>query len=284
MYVAKRAPGGAAVYADQDDQDGADELALIADLRRGLDHDELTVAYQPIVGMKSSEVTCLEALARWRHPKRGMVARLEFVPLAERTGLVGPLFVRVLETSLQQCRAWHDQGCSLEAVVNLSVRNLLDPELPRVVAHRLEAANARPEGLALEVTETMVMADPVRAIRALEQLVSLGVRLVIDDFGVGYSSLSYLDQLPAQSVKIDRSFISRVTRDRNKESIGSLVIELAHYLGMSVVAEGVEDRATSNALIALHCDAAQGHFVARPMGAEAIVAWMARGNTSTSGT
>ena len=234
--------------------------------------------YQPIVEMESRKATRVEALARWRHRERGLVPPAEFVPLAERSGLVRSLFEHVLVTTLTQCHAWSLAGVPLQGTVNLSVRNLLDPELVATVARSLERTGARPELLGLEITESTLMADPDRGLRALESLRAIGVQLAIDDFGVGYSSLSYLQRLPAYALKIDRSFVSRLTKDKNSESIVKLIIELGHSLGMKVIAEGIEDRKTWDVLADLHCDDAQGYFVARPMVGAAIPVWLAHGN------
>ena len=164
------------------------------------------------------------------------------------------------------------------------MRNLLDPELIETVARSIERTRTKPELIGLEITETMLMADPDRALRAVEGLRDLGVQLAIDDFGVGYSSLAYLQRLPAYAVKIDRSFVSRMTRDRSSESIVKLIIELGHSLGMKVIAEGIEDRETWDALVALRCDDAQGYFVAKPMVSTAIPAWLAQGHRTTTAT
>lgn len=282
MYSAKRSSEGFAVYEQAADDEGSNQLALIAQLRHGLSHDEVTVMYQPIITMASLAVTRVEALARWRHRVRGLVPPAEFIPLAERSGLVRPLFEHVLTTTLRQCQAWQTLGLPLQGAVNLSMRNLLDLELVPMVARAIERTGARPELVGLEITESMLMADPLRAMRAVEGLRSLGVQLAIDDFGVGYSSLAYLQRLPAYAVKIDRSFVSHMTHDRSSESIVKLIIELGHSLGMKVVAEGIEDRATWDALVGLRCDAAQGYYMARPMVAKAIPTWLAKGHETTT--
>ena len=278
MYAAKRSAQGAAVYAENAEDEGSNRLAMMAELRHGLTHDEVNVMYQPIVEMESRKATRVEALARWRHRERGLVPPAEFVPLAERSGLVRSLFEHVLVTTLTQCHAWSLAGVPLQGTVNLSVRNLLDPELVATVARSLERTGARPELLGLEITESTLMADPDRGLRALESLRAIGVQLAIDDFGVGYSSLSYLQRLPAYALKIDRSFVSRLTKDKNSESIVKLIIELGHSLGMKVIAEGIEDRKTWDVLADLRCDDAQGYFVARPMVGAAIPVWLAHGN------
>ena len=282
MYVAKRTPGGSAVYAEQEDPEGSDQLALMAELRHTLEADELNVVYQPIVGFTNSEVMRVEALARWRHPSRGLVAPGEFIPLAERSGLVKSLFSRVLAMTLAQCAEWKRNNVPLQAAVNLSIRNLLDPDLPRMVGRALERANIPAEWLAFEITETMLMAEPNRVLRTLAELRDLGVQVAIDDFGVGYSSLAYLQRLPAYAVKIDRSFIGRMTRDRGSAEIVKVITNLGHALGMKVVAEGIEDQATYDACAAVGCDSAQGFFVGRPMVATAIPAWLAQGHRTTT--
>jgi diguanylate cyclase (GGDEF)-like protein/PAS domain S-box-containing protein len=278
MYVAKNTPGGSAVYAEQADAEGSNQLALVSELRQTLEADQLQVVYQPIVGFNDSEVVRVEALARWRHPERGLIAPGEFIPLAERSGLVKSLFSRVLASTLAQCAEWKRANLPLQAAVNLSIRNLLDPDLPRVVGQALERAGIPPGWLAFEITESMLMAEPNRVLRTLAELRDLGVQLAIDDFGVGYSSLAYLQRLPAYAVKIDRSFVSRMTRDRGSAEIVKLITNLGHALGMKVVAEGIEDQATYDACASVGCDSAQGFFVGRPMVATAIPAWLAMGH------
>ncbi len=184
--------------------------------------------------------------------------------------------------TLAQCAEWKQANVPLQAAVNLSIRNLLDPELPRIVELALERAKIPPEWLAFEITETMLMAEPNRVLRTLAELRDLGVQVAIDDFGVGYSSLAYLQRLPAYAVKIDRSFVGRMTRDRGSAEIVKLITNLGHALGMKVVAEGIEDQATYDACAAAGCDSAQGFFVGRPMVATAIPAWLARGHRTTT--
>jgi diguanylate cyclase (GGDEF)-like protein/PAS domain S-box-containing protein len=282
MYVAKRTPGGSAVYAEEADPEISNQLALVSELRHTLETDQLQVVYQPIVGFTEGEMMRVEALARWRHPERGLVAPGEFIPLAERSGLVKSLFSRVLAMTLAQCAAWRQANLPLQAAVNLSIRNLLDPDLPRIVGQALERAGIPPAWLAFEITETMLMAEPNRVLRTLAELRDLGVQVAIDDFGVGYSSLAYLQRLPAYAVKIDRSFVGRMTRDRGSAEIVKLITNLGHALGMKVVAEGIEDQATYDACAAVGCDSAQGFFVGRPMVATAIPAWLAQGHHTTT--
>jgi diguanylate cyclase (GGDEF)-like protein/PAS domain S-box-containing protein len=282
MYVAKTTPGGSAVYAEPQDPEGSNQLALMAELRQTLEADQLQVVYQPIVGFGEGQIIGVEALARWRHPERGLIAPAEFIPLAERSGLVKSLFSRVLATTLAQCVAWKQVNLPVQAAVNLSIRNLLDPDLPRVVSQALERSGIAAEWLVFEITESMLMAEPNRVLRTLADLRDLGVQFAIDDFGVGYSSLAYLQRLPAYAVKIDRSFVGRMTRDRGSAEIVKLITNLGHALGMKVVAEGIEDQATYDACAAVGCDSAQGFFVGRPMVATAIPAWLALGHRTTT--
>ena len=282
MYVAKTTPGGAAVYAEQQDPEGSNQLAMMAELRHTLETDQLQVVYQPIVGFVEGEAMRVEVLARWRHPERGLIAPGEFIPLAERSGLVKSLFSRVLAMTLAQCAEWKLANLPVQAAVNLSIRNLLDPELPRVIDQALERAGIPPEWLAFEITESMLMAEPNRVLRTLAELRDIGVQFAIDDFGVGYSSLAYLQRLPAYAVKIDRSFVGRMTRDRGSAEIVKVITNLGHALGMKVIAEGIEDQATYDACAAVGCDSAQGFFVGRPMVATAIPAWLALGHRSTT--
>ena len=282
MYQAKRSASGVAVYSGAVELEGTDQLALVADLRRTLDRHELDVVYQPIVSLQTGTPIGVEALARWRHPERGPVDPARFIPLAERTGLVRPLFATVLAKTIAQAAAWRAERLFLQVAVNLSIGNLLDPELTTTVGDALRHGGAGPESLALEITESMLMADPERAMTTLGSLQRLGVQLAIDDFGVGYSSLAYLQKLPAYGVKIDRTFVDRMTKDHGSAEIVKLIIQLGHSLGMTVTAEGVENRPTWEALSALHCDAAQGYFVARPMVGEAIVSWMGRDHATKS--
>ena len=280
--VAKRTPVHRLV-CEQQDPEGSNQLALMAELRQTLETDQLQVVYQPIVGFNKSEVMRVEALARWRHPTRGLIAPGEFIPLAERSGLMKSLFSRVLAATLAQCAEWKQANVPLQAAVNLSIRNLLDPELPRVVSLALERAGIPPGWLAFEITETMLMAEPNRVLRTLAELRDLGVQFAIDDFGVGYSSLAYLQRLPAYAVKIDRSFVGRMTRDRGSAEIVKLITNLGHELGMKVVAEG--HRGSGHVRRVRRSGRVRqraGVLRRRPMVATAIPAWLAQDHRTTT--
>jgi EAL domain-containing protein (putative c-di-GMP-specific phosphodiesterase class I) len=215
----------------------------------------------------------VEALARWQHPHRGLIPPDEFVPLAEQTGLIKPLTLGVITAALRQLQIWHRDGLRLTMAVNLSARNLQDPQLPDQVAELLQNAGASPEHLELEITESTIMADPARALDILTRLNRMGLVLTIDDFGTGYSSLGYLKRLPVSAIKIDKSFVRNMAEDDNDAVIVRSTIELAHNLGLTVVAEGVETQYLLDRLAALGCDAAQGYYMSRPMPADALTRW-----------
>ena len=231
--------------------------------------------YQPIVELATGRAAYAEALARWRHPTRGLVPPSEFIAAAEHSGLIRPLFESVLRTALGECARWRAGGLDLRVTVNLSARNLIDPQIDEVVAKSLEEANLTAAWLGLEITETMLMIDPERSLRTLMNLRRIGLHLSIDDFGVGYSSLAYLQRLPVYAVKIDRSFIRDMLHDSSSGSIVKATIDLAHSLGLKTVAEGVESRETFDALAALGCDSVQGFYIGKPMTSPHLAEWTA---------
>ncbi len=268
MYVAKEAGNEYFVYASDRDHYHPDRLALMGALRRAIDENQLFLLYQPQVCVKTGRVVGVEALVRWRHPERGVIPPDQFILLAEHAGLIKPLTLWVLTAALRQCRGWHDRGIAISVAVNLSARSLQDAGLPDQVAAILHHAGAVPGSLELEITESVIMADPVRALEILTRLNAMGVRLSIDDFGTGYSSLSYLKKLPVESIKIDKSFVISMVTDPDDAVIVRSTIDLAHTLGLKVVAEGVEQRETWDRLAALGCDSAQGYYLSRPQPAD----------------
>ncbi len=276
MYAAKRDGLGHAVYepahADQD----AARLALIADLHRAIDEGALALHYQPKADLASGRGCGVEALARWPHPDHGLIPPDRFIPLAEQTGLIVPLTAWVLGAALRQCRAWADAGLAVEVAVNLSLRNLRDPDLYPTVANLLRRHGVPPTRLCLELTESVVMADVEGTQATLARLAALGVRLAIDDFGTGYSSLAYLSRLPVDELKIDRSFARRLTTEATNQTIVASTIGLGHSLGLRVVAEGIEDAQTWALLGRLGCDVGQGYYIARPLAADEAGAWLRR--------
>jgi diguanylate cyclase (GGDEF)-like protein len=278
MHVAKQQGRGVVVYdRGLDRRHSPAKLALLGDLRRALDRHELLLHYQPKLGLGTGEVVGVEALLRWHHPRHGVLAPGEFMPFAEHTGLIGPLTRAVLDMALAQAGAWCEQGCARTVAVNLSARNLLDEQLPGTVADLLAVHGVAAELLVFEVTESAVMTEPQRARQLLEELSAQGIGIAIDDFGAGYTSLGQLKSLPVGELKIDRSFVTTMTEDGRNALIVQSVIDLGHNLGLSIVAEGVEDERTLGALAALGCDVAQGFHIGRPMTVEALDAWPAPG-------
>jgi|tagenome__1003787_1003787.scaffolds.fasta_scaffold20961750_2 diguanylate cyclase (GGDEF)-like protein len=264
MYEAKKGNAGYAFYTAERDPYSARRLAMVAELRAAIDDRSLDVHYQPKIDLATSEVTGVEALVRWEHPELGPVAPVEFIPLAEQTGLIKPLTVAVLEAALVQAARWRDAGMTLPVSVNLSARNLVDPQLPGEVEALLSRFGVPPSLLEIEITESSIMSDPVRALEVLTRLDQMGVRLSIDDFGTGYSSLAYLKRLPVDELKIDRGFVSNMTRDRADAFIVRCAVDLGRNLGLTIVAEGVEDAETVEALRELGCTHAQGFHFSRP--------------------
>jgi diguanylate cyclase (GGDEF)-like protein/PAS domain S-box-containing protein len=277
MYVAKRAGGGQALYTPEQDQHSPEKLAVVGELRHALEENKLLLCYQPQVTLRTAGLVGVEALVRWPDQHRGMVSPDRFVRLAEQSGLIRRLTRFVLETALEQCRHWQRAGHHLAVSVNLSMRDLHDERLTETIVRLLEHYAVEPTRLRLEITESVLMADPRRVIDVLRALRSTGVEAAIDDFGTGYSSLAYLADLPVNSLKIDRSFVRGLLAGERRAAIVKATVELAHALGLKVVAEGVEDAPTWNALLELGCDAAQGYFVAQPMEAHELDAWLDRG-------
>jgi diguanylate cyclase (GGDEF)-like protein len=271
MYAAKRL-GAPQVFAAGLDEHSPLRLAMNGELRRAIERSELLVEYQPQLDLRDGTVRGAEALVRWRHPTRGLLGPEAFLTAAEQGGHMRNLTRHVLDESLRQLRAWRQTGVELDLAVNVSGRDLADARFPEEVAHALAAHGVDPSWLELEITESVLLSDRVRASRMLERLVARGVRIAIDDFGVGYSSLGQLKNLPAHTLKIDRSFVSSMESDRSDEAIVSSTIELAHRLGLEVIAEGVETPEHLARLRATGCDVGQGHLLGRPVPGVDIVA------------
>ena len=275
MYQAKRQRTGVELYDAAADTSSRLRLGLLAELRTAIAEDQLVVHYQPKVDSRSGAVEGLEALVRWDHPQRGLIFPDEFIALAENTGLMRPLTSHVLDRALAQCRIWREVGHpDLTMAVNLSTRNLLDGALPGEVAERLAAHQLPASVLELEITETTLMVDPMRAKAVLLELAAIGVSLAIDDFGTGYTSLSWLGELPITTLKIDRSFVMRMTDHAKDEAIVRSSVQLGHSLGLEVVAEGIEDAQAWHGLADLGCEYLQGYFFSRPQSAEKMQSWL----------
>jgi predicted signal transduction protein with EAL and GGDEF domain len=275
MYDAKRGLAGVEHYDPDRDPYSARRLSLISDLARALEEGRLELHYQPQAEPGTGRVTGVEALLRWRHPVWGNVPPDEFIPLAEHTGLIRPLTRFVLETAVHQCAAWQAAGTPVVMAVNVSMRNLLEPELADVVARLLVKANLPAGLLKIEVTESAIIADAGKALHALDKLVALGLSISVDDFGTGYSSLTRLRRLPVHEVKIDRAFVRDLAESTADLAIVRAVISLGHDLGLRVVAEGVEDEGAWSILDGLGCDLLQGFLLARPMPAQDMTSWLA---------
>ncbi len=276
MYEAKEHRGTFAVYDSRSDVSSLARITLLNELRQALEEDQLVLHYQPKEQLSDGSICSVEALVRWQHPDRGIIPPSEFLPLVEQTGLITALTTRVLDQAVRQLRAWSDEGRDLAVSINLSARNLVDHGLPDLVAQRLAQHGVDPRRLEVEVTETNAMTDPVRASEILRRLAALGVSVSVDDYGTGYSSLSYLRSLPVDTLKIDRSFVTPMLLDEGNAVIVRSTIELAHNLGLRVVAEGVEDEATREALAMLGCHLAQGYYLSRPLPADELVALLDR--------
>jgi EAL domain-containing protein (putative c-di-GMP-specific phosphodiesterase class I) len=245
-------------------------LALAGALRSAIHNGEITLYYQPKADVRTGTVVGVEALARWDHPTLGLVGPAEFVPIAEQTGLVTPLTTFVLDAALCQLRAWRDAGLDLSVAVNLSARSFLDTQLAVEIPRMLQRWGVDAKRLELEITESMLMADPARAEATLERLSQIGLTLSVDDFGTGYSSLANLKRLPVDVIKIDKSFVMEMAVDASDAAIVRSTIDLAHNLGLRVVAEGVESEGAWRRLEALGCDFAQGYHLARPLPPDAV--------------
>ncbi len=277
MYEAKRQHSGQRVYAPDGDDHSRERLALTGELRRAIENGELVVHYQPQLDIASGRIIDAEALVRWDHPVHGLLGPGVFIPAAERSELIGPLTEHVLDVALRDCRRWNDRGHRVGVSVNLSARNLHSADLVTTVAALLDRHGVAPELLTLEITETMISADPHRAREAVLGLRALGIELSIDDFGTGYSSFAVLRSLPVTELKIDRSFVADLCSSATARTIVELTCLLGHRLGLSVVAEGVEDAETAAALSAIGCDLAQGYWYARPLELDGFLAYLADG-------
>ncbi len=274
MYAAKEAHSGCKLYASALDRHTVRQLSVLGEFRRALDSDGILVFYQPMMHMDGERVQGAEALVRWQHPELGLLPPSDFMPIVEQTGLIGPMTRHVLERAMAQCAAWRQASQDLTVSVNLSVRNLLDPDLPALISDLLTIHRLAPEALKLEITESMLMSDPDRSLVTLTRLSQLGVGLSVDDYGTGYSSLANLRRLPIDELKIDRSFVSPMLSDGSDLIIVRSTINLGHDLGLNVVAEGVEDEATLHRLAKLGCDLAQGYHFSKPLAPESFSKWM----------
>ena len=276
MYTAKQRNDGAVVYDSAIDKSSEKSLSLLTELRNAIERNEFRLHVQPKIMLGSGKVVGVEALVRWVHPERGNVFPDEFIPFAEQTGFIRVLTRWVLDQSAALCHELAAQGIHLKVSVNLSTRDLLDQDLPVKFADILARHKLAPSSFCLEITESAIMDDPVRAQHTLERLHAMGVDLSIDDFGTGYSSLAYLKRLPVNELKIDKSFVLNMENDIGDTKIVRSTIDLGHNMGLRVVAEGIESEAVWRLLVKLGCDQGQGYFMSRPIPGDQLVAWLAQ--------
>jgi diguanylate cyclase (GGDEF)-like protein len=273
MYLAKQDKSGIVVYSKDLDGHSPHRLTLGGELREALNKNELVLYFQPKVYCTANARQAAEVLVRWQHPQHGFMTPDQFIPMAERTGLIPDVTVWVLKHALQQCREWHKAGISIEISVNVSSLCLLDPEFPDLLTGLLASCELPAKSLMLEITETSIMANPERSFHVVNRIAELGVGVSIDDFGTGYSSLAYLKKLPASELKIDKTFVKDMLDNESDRAIVNATIQLGHNLGLTVVAEGVENLATFNTLKAMGCDVLQGYFISEPIDAGRFFTW-----------
>jgi diguanylate cyclase (GGDEF)-like protein len=274
MYQAKNARTGFAVYEPEHDPYSVAALSLVPELRQATESGNLILHFQPKVALGTGHVLGVEALLRWNHARLGLIGPDRFIPVAERTGLIKQITLFVLGESMRQVQEWRRNGIDLNLAVNLSAYSLHDPTLTNDIEGALIKWSVPAEAVELEITESALMADPVRAAATLRELTDMGLQIAIDDFGTGYSSLSRLRELPVSTIKIDKSFTLGLPRSDDDMAIVRSTIELAHNLGLAAVAEGVESETVWRRLVGLGCDYAQGHYVSPPIPADALSSWV----------
>ncbi len=275
MYAAKQQKSGHVIYSSKLDHYSPRRLTLMGELRRALQEEELILYYQPKVDLKRKKVEKAEALIRWQHPKHGLLGPAEFIDLAERTGLIKDVTKWALNESIKQMLLWQEKGLSMSLAVNVSPACLLSSELPEIITGILGSHNLGDSGLTIEITETSIIKDPDLAYEILNRLKDLGADISIDDFGTGYSSLAHLKKLPVSEMKIDKSFVVDMLDNEDDEIIVKSIIDLAHNLGLIVVAEGVETKEVVRRLQELNCDVLQGYYFSKPLPANQFEAWCA---------
>ena len=274
MYVAKAGQKSVVLYDQEQDKNSVRNLALTGELRQAITEDHLDLFVQPKVDLAGNRVCAAEALLRWQHTAHGFIPPDEFAMQAELTGLIEPLTRWALIRALGGIAAWHQKGLDLAIAVNLSSRNLMERDLPQLVLELVQAHRIEPDRLTLEITESAIMLDPETALEVLKELDDLGFRLSIDDFGTGYSSLGYLKTLPVDELKIDKSFVLPMCESASDLMIVRSTVDLAHNLGLKVVAEGIESQAHVDKLTELGCDVGQGFFISRPIPLDQFDEWI----------
>ncbi|MDY7575182.1 EAL domain-containing protein [Actimicrobium sp. CCI2.3] len=276
MYAAKKSGNEAVVYHPAIDKSSDQNLSLLSELRHAIENNEFRLQMQPKILLDSGEVVGAEALIRWVHPERGMIFPDDFIPFAEKSGFIRTMTLWILEQSAALCSQLIARGLHLKISINLSTRDLLDQDLPHKFAAILQRHQVTAQSFCLEITESAIMDDPVRALQTLERLHAMNVELSIDDFGTGYSSLAYLKRLPVDELKIDKSFVMNMEHDRDDAQIVRSTIDLGHNMGLRVVAEGIESKEAWSLLEAMGCDQGQGYLISKPMPAEQLADWVER--------
>ncbi len=278
MHRAKRSPGGSYRFYNAEMTDAAvSRASLEADLRHAINRDELFLVYQPQVSAHGYKLVGAEALARWRHPTRGVIAPGEFIPIAEECGLIGAIGEHVLKMACRQARAWRDRGSRIPVSVNLSAVQLAERELDRRIASIVAEAGLTPDAIVLELTESAIVRDAAAAARAMQRLAADGMRFALDDFGMQHSALSHLSDLPFDTLKIDRAFVTRMTESRGHAALFQAIVAMIHSLGMTAVAEGVEQPSQLIYLQAYGCDTLQGFLFSRPLPAHEFEPYLSSG-------
>jgi len=276
MYQSKRLREPFSMYVAETDPNSLRSLRMENDLRTAITDGTLQLYYQPKIHLQSRSLSGVEALLRWIHPEHGFIPPIELIPLAERTGLIRPLTRWIVDTALSQQAEWAASGLRISVAINLSIWDLEDPSLVRYIEQRIREYDATPERIEFEITESMMMTDPEGTLTTLKRLRQLGVRLSIDDFGTGFSSLAYLKRFPVTAIKIDKTFVQKIPDSEKDQAIVRSIVSLAHSLELDVVGEGVEDIACMNLLGELGCDIAQGYHISRAVRADELVQWLTK--------
>jgi len=276
MYMVKASSSGAAIYDKSYDLSSTTNFSLVSALKVALAEKQLLMYVQPKIDFASGQVSSVEALTRWKHPEKGFISPDLFIPFAEKTGFIQQISLWMLSEAARNFSLWQQQAVHIPIAINISTRDLIDQDLPNKIAAILKSHRVDCSAIALEITESIIMDDPVRALTTLDKLAAMAIPLSIDDFGTGYSSLTYLKRLPVSELKIDQSFIFKMAQDDSDKKIVQSTIDLGHNLGLKVVAEGVGDQLVWDLLQTMGCDFGQGYYMAQPMPAEDFVAWLAQ--------
>ncbi len=274
MHSARRRQIMFAIYDDEMEFYQLEHLSLASELRHAIEADELVVYYQPKVDINNKQIIGVEALVRWQHPKKGLMRPDLFIPLAEDTGIIYPFTAWLINEVSHQIRQWQDSGTDLLVAINLAPRNLLEADLPEKLNQAIIRWDIKPSNLMIEITERGLMTEPRRAMTTLHRIHEIGIGISIDDFGTGYSSLAYLKDLPVDELKIDKVFVDAMEHDTRSLTIVQMIIQMAHFLGLEVIAEGVESEGDWRRLELLGCDRAQGYYMGRPMPTDELERWL----------